>query len=435
MGQVLTDRFVKAKKPGAARLEIPDAGVQGLYFVVQPTGGKSWALRYRWQGSPVKYRLGDYPVIGLAEARDKSRDALRLLDAGTDPREVKRTQAVPEAPPDDTIRDIITEFIARHAKVRNRSWQEVERVLRREVEPAWGHRRIGEIERKDVIRLIDSVVDRGAPVMANRVLAHTRKLFNWAVSRDLVATSVCAGVAAPAQETKRDRVLSEAGLRALWTACDDVGEPFGSIVRLLILTGQRRDEVAGMRWTEVDTDAALWTIPGERAKNGVRHPVPLGETALSILASRPRVMAADESGGGTARHVFTTTGASPFSGFSKAKARLDAAMERRLAEETGEATGDGPMAPWRLHDIRRTVATGLQRLGVRLEVTEAILDHVSGSRAGVIGIYQRHDWANEKRAALEAWERHVMETVMAQPLGQSGVDRIGQGAPQKRDGG
>ncbi len=411
MGQVLTERFVKAKKPGATRLEIPDAGIQGLYFVVQPTGGKSWALRYRWQGSPVKYRLGDYPVIGLAEARDKARDALRLLDAGTDPRGAKRTQAIPEAPPDDTIRDIITEFIARHAKVRNRSWQEVERVLRREVEPTWGHRRIGDIERKDVIRLIDGVVDRGAPVMANRVLAHTRKLFNWAVSRDLIAMSPCAGVAAPEQETKRDRVLSEAELQALWAACDDVGEPFGSIVRLLILTGQRRDEVAGMRWTEVDTDAALWTIPGERAKNGVPHPVPLGETALSILASRPRVMAAEGPNAGKATFVFTTTGASSFNGFSKAKARLDAAMQRRLAEAGGKASGGDAMAPWRLHDIRRTVATGLQRQAVRLEVTEAILNHVSGSRAGVVGIYQRHDWADEKRAALEVWEGYVMEVV------------------------
>jgi len=412
MGQVLTERFVKAKKPGATRLEIPDAGLQGLYFVVQPTGGKSWALRYRWQGSPAKCRLGDYPVVGLAEARDKARDALRLLDAGTDPREARRTQEVPEAPRDDTIRDIITEFITRHAKVRNRSWQEVERVLRRELEPTWGRRRIGEIERKDVIRLIDGVADRGAPVMANRVLAHTRKLFNWAVSRDLIATSPCAGVSAPAQETKRDRVLSGADLRALWAACEDVGEPFGSIVRLLVLTGQRRDEVAGMRWAEVDVDAAQWTIPGERAKNGVPHQVPLGKTALSILSSRPRVLTVDGTNAGKVVHVFTTTGASPFSGFSKAKARLDAAMQRRLSEETGEATGGGPMAPWRLHDIRRTVATGLQRLGVRLEVTEAILNHVSGSRAGVVGIYQRHDWADEKRAALEAWERHVVATVM-----------------------
>jgi len=410
MGQVLTERFVKSKKPAATRLEIPDAGLQGLYFVVQPSGRKSWALRYRWQGSPVKHRLGDYPVVGLAEARDKARDALRLLDAGTDPREARRTQAVPDAPPDDTIRDIITEFITRHAKVRNRSWQEVERVLRRELEPTWGHRRIGEIERKDVIRLIDGVVDRGAPVMGNRVLAHTRKLFNWAVSRDLIEASPCAGVSAPAQETKRDRVLSGADLRALWAACDDVGEPFASIVRLLLLTGQRRDEVAGMRWAEVDVDAAQWTIPGERAKNGVPHQVPLSETALSILLSRPRVVAADGASVEMATYVFTTTGASPFSGFSKAKACLDAAMQRRLSGETGDVTGEGALAHWRLHDIRRTVATGLQRLGVRLEVTEAILNHVSGSRAGVVGIYQRHDWADEKRAALEAWERFVMES-------------------------
>jgi integrase len=162
---------------------------------------------------------------------------------------------------------------------------------------------------------------------------------------------------------------------------------------LLVLTGQRRSEVAGMKWDELDRTAATWTIPAARAKNGKVHIVPLPETALQLLDER-----AGGQGWPSVGHVLTTTGRTPVSGISKAKAALDDLVV------TGSAL---PMAPWRLHDIRRTVATGLQRLGVRFEVTEAVLNHVSGSKGGVAGIYQRHDWAEEKRAALEAWATHV----------------------------
>ena len=189
-----------------------------------------------------------------------------------------------------------------------------------------------------------------------------------------------------ARVDKRERVLADAELAAVWKATDGPG-PFNAIVRTLILTGQRREEVAGMTWAELDDDLSTWTIPASRAKNGVSHVVPLSVPVQALLRGVARQEGSDL--------VFPGL-RGPFNGFGKAKAQLD------------EASG---VTDWRLHDLRRTAATGLQRLGVRLEVTEAVLNHVSGSRAGIVGIYQRHDYASEKRAALMAWGEHVAAIV------------------------
>ena len=174
---------------------------------------------------------------------------------------------------------------------------------------------------------------------------------------------------------------------------NSVGWPFGPIVRLLILTGARRDEVAQMEWREVDLDRAVWTLPASRSKNRREHTIPLSDMAIDVLRSLPRI---ERSG-----LVFTTNARTPVSGFSKAKPALDRAMAELAGEEASRIPG------WVLHDLRRTVATNLQRLGVRLEVTEAVLNHVSGSRAGIVGVYQKHDYAAEKSAALEAWARRL----------------------------
>jgi integrase len=186
--------------------------------------------------------------------------------------------------------------------------------------------------------------------------------------------------------SKRERVLSDAELVAVWNAATETALPYGAIVRLLILTGQRTGEVAGMAWAELSEDFSVWQIPAARTKNGTPNFVPLSEPARELLL------------GLTKTHDLVMPGAreTPFSGWSKAKPRLDIASG---------------VSGWQLHDLRRTMATGLQRLGVRLEVTEAVLNHVGGSRAGIVGIYQRHDWAKEKREALDAWAKHVRSLV------------------------
>jgi integrase len=188
-------------------------------------------------------------------------------------------------------------------------------------------------------------------------------------------------------------VLSDEELALLWKGTEQLGAPFGPLFKLLILTAQRREEVAGMDWSELDRSAALWTLPGYRTKNGKPQLVPLGRLAIDVLDAIAGATEWPREG-----YVFSTTGKTPVSGFSKAKRRLDEIMTGDLASR---------FSSWRAHDIRRTVATGLQRLGVRFEVTEAVLNHVSGSRSGVAGVYQRYDWADEKRHALNAWAEMV----------------------------
>jgi integrase len=262
----------------------------------------------------------------------------------------------------------------------------------------WGERKIGDIRKVDVILLLDDIADR-APVQANRTLSHLRKIFNWAIERDLIAVNPCAGVKPPGTEIVRVRRLTgdkqtgnDDELRAIWRTAAATPWPFGPILQLLILTGQRRGEVAGMRWSELDLDNKLWTIPAERAKNKTTHMVPLSEAAVEIILRVPRVKNVDM--------VFSTTGTSTVSGFSRAKRRLD------------KATG---IRDWRLHDLRRTVASGMQRLGIKLEVTEKVLNHRSGSFGGIVGVYQQHDYADETRAALEAWARFVIALASDKP--------------------
>jgi integrase len=248
------------------------------------------------------------------------------------------------------------------------------------------------ISRGDVQAVFDGipVAKRG---IRRAVFAYASVLWSWAFRRGYVSSNPLAAMDKPPAPAARERVLSDSEIALIYRAAGSLHPVWAAFFRLLVLTGQRRSEVAGMKWDELDRTAATWTIPAARAKNGKVHIVSLPETALQLLDER-----AGGQGWPSVGHVLTTTGRTPVSGISKAKAALDDLVV------TGSAL---PMAPWRLHDIRRTVATGLQRLGVRFEVTEAVLNHVSGSKGGVAGIYQRHDWAEEKRAALEAWATHV----------------------------
>ena len=225
----------------------------------------------------------------------------------------------------------------------------------------------------------------------------------------------------PSPELHRDRVLSDDELRAVWMAAEEIGWPFGRIVQLLILTGQRRDEVGEMRWSEVDFAHEVWTMPRERIKTDAAHDVPLSSLALAHLASYPRVK-------GRAGYVFSLTGERPVSGFSKAKERLDRlalAALRRRAGERGARPEEITLAPWRLHDIRRTVASGMARRGINLPVIEKVLNHTSGTFAGVVGVYQRHSFADEKRKALETWGNFVQRLVGDETAGN--VARTGVG--------
>jgi integrase len=379
----LTVKSVETAAPGEARREIPDGYVKGLYLIVQPSGAKSWAVRYRHGGRPRKYTIGNYPLYGLKEARERGIEALRAASEGRDP-------AVTETPSVDSIESAVEEFLERHVRrnYRPRPMGEAERLLRSYVVETWRGRRVSSIARADVRRMLDRIVERGTPIAANRVHSVTRGLFNWLVGQEIIAASPCTGLKPPAgKEGSRDRVLSDDELRRVWQAAGQLG-PYGAMVRLLILTGQRRGEVAGMEWAELDLENRLWTLPRERVKNDRRHEVPLSPQAVAIIQSLPRI---------SDRYVFSVNGTAPANDFGGNRDRLHGLL--------------GDMSPWVLHDLRRTAASGMARLGISLAVIEKILNHVSGSFAGIVGVYQRHEFADEKRAALEKWADHVERLV------------------------
>lgn len=414
MAKVLTAKSVETMKPDPnRRLEIPDAALPGLYLVLQPGGARSWAFRYRCGGKSRKLTIGSFPAISLAAARDEARKAAQAVATGTDPGAVKaERQAAARAavvePDRDTVRAQVEEFDKRHLS-KIRSGKAARRFLDRFVVAKWGDRDVHDIAKRDVIELLDGIVDAGTPTTANRVLAQVRKFMNWLVERDVLERSPVAGVKPPAKEESRDRVLSDDELRWIWTATAAEGQPFGPLTRFLLLTGQRLGEGVGM--TDREVTGGLWHLTAARTKNGRAHAVPLSSAAMEVLASVRRIK-------GDRRLVFTTTGATPVSGFDRAIKRL-----RKRAEEVAAAERGGPVeiAPWGFHDLRRTAATGMAGLGFPVHVVEAVLNHASGSVSGIAAVYNRHNYADEKRAALEAWGRHVLELVGERPAGENVV--------------
>jgi integrase len=366
----LTVKSIEAAAPASERREIADELLPGLYLIVQPTGAKTWAVRYRLHGRSHKHTIGRYPIFDLKAAREAGTKALRAVAEGRQPGALRA----------DTVDAAVAQFVERHAKrhYRPRPLQETERLLNRHVLARWRGRRLDSIARGDVRALIDSV---SAPIMANRLHNLVSKLFNWAVSADLLTSSPVSGIKKPFAEKSRDRVLTDDELRRVWLAAESIGYPFGSLIQVLALTGQRRGEVAGMRWDEITGD--LWILPKERTKNGKLHTVPLSSQAAAIISRAPYLC----------EFVFSAYGRAPVSGFARPKQLIDG------------VTG------WRLHDLRRTAASGMARLGVNLPVIERALNHVSGSFAGIVGVYQRHEFAQEKREALEKWADHVERLV------------------------
>jgi len=390
----ITAKLIESLRPGHARKEIPDGLVRGLYLIVQPSGKLSWCVRYRASGRPRKLTLGAYPTISLKAARELAGKALIEVAGGVDP--AKEKKAARAAVPDrDLIETVSAKFLTQHVKrnLRPRSVVEVERILNKRIVPAWRGRRLADIRRADVHDLLDGIIAAGTPVAANAALAWFRRLCSWAIERGIIEVSPAAGIRAPATETARDRVLTDVELAAVWRAAEALGRPHGSFVQMLILTGQRRNEVAGLTWGEIDLDAKLWTLPAARAKNGVEHTVPLSDRAIAILEAIPKI-----AGG----YVFTVSGRAPIRNYDDVKRRLDVSMP-----------ADTPH--WTLHDIRRSVASGCARLGVAIHVVEKLLNHTSGTFAGVVKVYQRYTFADEKRAAMAIWARHV-ETVLTGKL-------------------
>ena len=415
----LTDAAIRRlKAPDSGRIEYWDTQTKGLGLRIGASGNRSWVmlLRVLKGGRWVQQRLtlGRYPGVTLAQAREKARAALALAGEGENPGATVRAerQAKVEASR-HTFAAVRDDFLLKYRGRGNRrpaprTLAEMQRVLSSDLFADWGEKPVVKIERRDVLDVLDVLLDRGVEVMANRTLAYLSTLFGWSVERGILVSNPAAGIKKPGHESSRERVLSTDELVAIWHATEPTqahkGDLFALIVRVLMLTGQRRDEVGGMRWSELDLDAALWTLPAARSKNHREHLIPLSTPVLAILAARrteQRAMRMDTDlvfTSGIRRADAPDQTPAPFSGWSRSKARLDGRAQ--LAE------------PWTLHDLRRTFVTRLgEDLRIQPHVVEALVNHVSGVRSGVAGVYNRALYLDERRAALDAWARYLGQLI------------------------
>jgi integrase len=388
---ILTDAKIKAlRRPESGQAEIRDKSVPGLRVRIGAAGTKTFVLRKTVVGRYRNVTLGRYSEqFGLAQARRKARQILSDIELKPDP-----VTALPKprkrVPAELSVKALWPQFKA--AKAHLRSINEIERVFKRHILPEFGDRAADQITRSEITRLIDEIA-LNAPVMARLTLGYLSSFYSWAMPRlDQLQANPCRDAGRPPAPKARDRVLSEEEIGALWLVLEREPKPFGPAIKLLLLTGQRRNEVFDADRAEFDLEAKLWTISRDRAKNGATHLVPLTPTALAIVRELLKDRRSDK--------LLPARGnweMSP-SGFSKAMRRIRGSLEQQIGH---------PVPHWTLHDLRRTLATGLQRLGVRLEITEAVLNHLSGSRSGIVGVYQRHNYFDEKKSALRAWEREL----------------------------
>lgn len=424
MAKTLTAVAAMNYRPSKERREIPDGGCPGLYLVVQRSGHKSWALRFRRpNGKPAKLTLGSLdlsgreaeiePIIGhpltLAAARalaaEIGRQRNRDRDVIEDFRAEKRRRrfALLERG-SNTFGRAACDFIEGHAKKKTRRWKEQANLLglkptadgklefiRHGIAERWLDKPTTDVDGHDIYGLVDETRRRGVPGLKRRgegiteararaMMSCLSKMFSWLVQHRRIEKSPCVGVHRPEAPKARDRVLSDLEILKFWDASDLERKEFSSLLKLLLLTGCRLNEVAGMMRSELSDDLAIWSIPGNRTKNKRPHMVPLAPLAQKLVSSERDGL------------VFTTDGESKISGWSKIKARLDDAMK---------------IPHWRLHDLRRTAATGMAEIGIHPHIVEACLNHVSGAKAGVAGTYNRAAYAPEKKVALKRWADHL----------------------------
>jgi integrase len=389
----LTERSIKTLTcpPGKKDRLVGDSDQRGLYVRISAAGGRVYLAQYTFAGKKRRVPIGSCKALTLAAARTACASIMADRALGFDPAAERKGEAAAaraQAASDRfTVGALIDNWQTLHLGTRRpRHAAEAVRALRRAFAKQW-NLPAETLDRRVVVLALDALQKAGHQSMASRTAAYGRACFRWGQRRGMITANPFSELPAIGMRPSRDRVLDDDELVRIWRAAETM-YGFGKIVQLLILTGARRSEVSGMEWSELDAKRSTWTIPQHRTgtKNRPTHIVPLSEPARAIICGCPQL----------ARLVFPgERPGKPLNGWSKSKARLD------------EASG---VTVWRLHDLRRSIATGMQRLGVRLEVTEAVLNHV-GTRAGIVGIYQRHDFAAEKAAALALWAQHVTEVV------------------------
>jgi integrase len=441
MAKKLTAATVAQAKAKSVPYEIPDGGCPGLRLLIHPSGVKAWIMRFRspqerdrhGKGKARKHTLGPNaqageacdgaPTIGrpltLADARSLATDELRKIRRGIDPALARHAEklAAARALPTNQVDDVFVEFMARHVRKRNgkpirdRTRRETGRLLglapdsddlsswkvrkpKMGVLAYWSGRDVHSITKRDVLDLLDSIVERDAPVVANRTLSVLKTALAWCVKRDILTASPCDHVDRPSPETPDIRHLGDDELKALWRAAELTGYPYGPLIQLLLLTGQRRDEVRQAPWPEFDLAAGLWKLPEGRTKNGKEHHVPLSDAVMTILNSLPKIRS-------KRAWLFTTDGGVPVSNLNNRKKRLDALMLEELRKIDPEIS---QLQAWKIHHLRHTLKSWMQSARIPADVRNAVQNHFDGS---MDELYGHHSFEPEKRDALDRWARHI----------------------------
>jgi integrase len=409
--KALTKLLIEKTPPNEKRdVFLWDSRVPGFGVRLYPSGKRMYVFQYRSKGRQQRrVAIGLHGPFTVETAREVAADLYEAVRKGGDPSGEQKT-AAGRAP--DTIEGVIDEFIQRYMAGKQRAPRyiaETRRNFDKHVLPRWGGRDLRAITRRDVIELLDAVVDEGKPVAANRTLAAVRKLFNWALQRGIIEATPVALVEMPGAEHERERTLAPDEIRAVWATAGVIGYPFGHFFRIALATGQRREEVARMRWADIDEGERTWTLSRDMTKAGRAHVVPLSPLALAILGeakAATRLLHGVPDNGKLGTYVFTTRADRPISGYSKAKARLDRGV---IAARSAAERAD--LEPWTIHDLRRTVGTGLGKLGISRFIIARVLNHADRT---VTGIYDRHEYLDEKRHALEGWGQYL-ENLIAPP--------------------
>lgn len=408
----LTAKAVEALKAPTDKLQadVFDTVMGGFGVRVSKGGTKTFFVFVRIHGKLTRLSVGRAKIgagagLTLAEARAKAGQWAEIASAGGDPRQLREAEVEAEQETRRNTFGVVAEqfldkYVAR--RCRPATAKEYRRALQGADVSAWRNRPLVDITRRDVHDLLDIMVDRGAETMANRTLAYLKRFFGWAAERGIIKVVPTDRVKPPARNVRRDRWLDDTEIVDVWAGCEIIGRPFGDLFRVMLLTGQRESEVAGMQWSEIRNlkgEAPEWYLPATRTKNGLPHVVPLAPAVVEVLDSVPRVSGSP--------FVWTTTGRTAVTGFSKAKARLDKAIADRR-----EGEGRDSIPAFVLHDLRRTMSTHMHdKLGILPHIVEATINHISGAKAGVAGTYNWAAYMPERRAALEHWAAHVVTVV------------------------
>jgi len=376
--QPLTELAIRKAKPAGKRYDLFDASVRGLGLRVATSGTKSWFMMRRINGRMLRTTFGRYPEVSLALARLKAPDVLAAMADGQTAGQ-RRT---------DLFKVVLDEWLKKD-QAKNKSVHQVKVAMYRHALPAFGPMPVASITKRDINRLIDTIVDQGSPVAANRVLAFTKRFFSWCKERDILELSPAETIKPPSREKIRDRVLTLSEIKSIWIACNQIGYPWGPIFQLLLLTGARLREISEASWNEVSIADGTLDLPARRTKNGRPHQIHLADQALKIFQNLPRTDGQNL--------LFTTNGQTPVSGFSKLKKRLD---------------GISGVTNWRFHDLRRSFAThSTEKVGISPVIIDKILNHVTGQVRGVAAAYQRAEYLKERQTALQEWANFLENIV------------------------